>query len=230
VREPDSLDAVSLRNSKPGATSAGTGLVRVLLLLVADTFVGACTSAPIASTSSTASVPESASVAILHPSDDFCPGVTNFAKVSESLWRGAQPTAEGFRNLEKAGVKTVVNLRSDHDDADLLSGTNLKQVRIGTKAWDPDEDEIVAFLKVVRDRENWPVFVHCAKGQDRTGYCVASYRIVEQGWTPDDAIREMYEFRFNPIWMRNKSFLRKLDVAGIKARLADSLQGSRPIQ
>ena len=146
--------------------------------------------------------------------------MTNFARVSEALWRGAQPTAEGFRNLERAGVKTVVNLRSDHDDAELLSGTKLKQVRIGTKAWDPDEDEIVAFLKVVRDRENWPVFVHCAKGHDRTGYCVASYRIVEQGWTPDDAIREMYEFHYNPVWMRNKAFLRRLDVAEIKARVA----------
>ena len=34
----------------------------------------------------------------------------NFRKVSDALWRGSQPTREGFRNLETAGVKTIVNL------------------------------------------------------------------------------------------------------------------------
>ena len=40
------------------------------------------------------------------------PGVPNFHKVSNDLYRGAQPTAEGMKRLEKLGIKTVVNLRS----------------------------------------------------------------------------------------------------------------------
>jgi hypothetical protein len=51
------------------------------------------------------------------PCDNCISGVENFAKISPALWRGAQPTAEGFRSLEAAGVKTVINLRGRHDDA-----------------------------------------------------------------------------------------------------------------
>ena len=32
------------------------------------------------------------------------PGVPNFHKVSEDLYRGAQPTQEGFRELVKLGI------------------------------------------------------------------------------------------------------------------------------
>lgn len=189
--------------------------MRVLTLLVAGFGLAACATDPGSSTSS-----EPLPASAVRPRDDFCAGVTNFAKVSEALWRGAQPTAQGFRNLETAGAKTVVNLRSDHDDSDLLVGTGLNYVWIKTKAWDPDEEEVVSFLKLLQDREKWPIFVHCAEGKDRTGYCVASYRIVEQGWKPDDAIREMRDFGFNSIWFRNTGFLRRLNVDEMKARVA----------
>ena len=154
------------------------------------------------------------------PDDDFCGGVTNFAKVAPTLWRGAQPTAEGFKHLEAAGVKTVVNLRSDHDDAPLLAGTRLEPVRIEMRAWDPDEDEVVAFLKVAQDPARAPVYVHCAQGRDRTGYCIAAYRMVVEGWSADEAIAEMEAFHFNSLWLRNKHWLRDLDVERIRRRLA----------
>jgi len=31
---------------------------------------------------------------------------------------------------------------------------------------------------VIQDPENWPVFIHCWKGNDRVGFYVAAYRIV----------------------------------------------------
>jgi len=154
------------------------------------------------------------------PCDDFCGGVSNFAKVSPSLWRGAQPTAEGFKHLEAAGVRTVVNLRSDHDDAPLLADTRLDPVRIEMHAWDPDEDEVVAFLQVAQDPARAPVYVHCAQGRDRTGYCIAVYTMVVEGWGADEAIAEMAAFRFNSLWLRNKTWLRDLDVERIRERVA----------
>src|SRR5216684_1847482 len=71
-----------------------------VLMLVA-LFAGGCASLPAGP----------ATVPLATPCDDCLRGVTNFAKVSPALWRGSQPTAEGFRNLEKAGVRTVVNVR-----------------------------------------------------------------------------------------------------------------------
>jgi protein tyrosine phosphatase (PTP) superfamily phosphohydrolase (DUF442 family) len=144
----------------------------------------------------------------MKPCDTCIKGVENFVEVSPDLWRGAQPTPEGFCNLKAKGVKTIINLRHDHDDLPLLACTNLKYFWIKAHAWHPEEEDLVKFLKVLKDEKNWPVFVHCAAGSDRTGYSVATYRIVEQNWTADDAIHEMFDFRYHPWWFRNPSILR----------------------
>ncbi len=152
----------------------------------------------------------------LKPCDDCMPGVINFAKVDEALWRGSQPTAEGFKALEKAGVRTVVSLRHDHDDLELMKGTNLRYLRIPSRAWRGKEKDIVTFLKVMENKANWPVFIHCAQGRDRTGYNAAAYRIVVQGWKPEEALKEMKTFRFNRIWIGNPAFVRDMDPARLK--------------
>lgn len=151
------------------------------------------------------------------PCDDCIHGVANFAKVTDRLWRGSQPDRadrETFRRLEQAGVKTVINLRHDHDDFPLLAGTNVQYLWLPMRAWDPENEEIVLFLSTLRrllaDPTRWPVFVHCAEGRDRTGYAIAAYRIVEQNWEADDAIHEMFDFRFNTVWFANPGFLRRL--------------------
>jgi protein tyrosine/serine phosphatase len=132
------------------------------------------------------------------------------------LWRGAQPSAQGFRNLDAAGAKTVISLREQHDDLPLLAGTKLRYVRLPSHAWDPEEAQLVLFLKILDDPKNWPVFVHCAEGRDRTGYSVATYRMVVEKWRADDAIHEMFDFRFNAVWFRNPSFLRRLNVERLR--------------
>src|SRR4051812_49294670 len=55
----------------------------------------------------------------VRPCDDCVPGLRNFGKVNDRLWRAAQPDTqdvEVFRKLQQAGVKSVINLRHDHDD------------------------------------------------------------------------------------------------------------------
>ena len=154
------------------------------------------------------------------PCDTCIAGVVNFAKVSPRLWRGSQPTAAGFENLERAGVKTILSLRDRHDDLPLLEETKLKYMRIPMHAWDPDEAQIVLLLKVLeralQDADSWPIFIHCAEGRDRTGYSVAAYRMVFEGWTANDAIHEMFDFRFNSIWFQNPAFLERLDAGRVR--------------
>lgn len=155
----------------------------------------------------------------LAPCDDCVPGVVNFARVSAALWRGSQPTVEGFRNLEKLGARTIVSFRHDHDDRPLLKGTRLNYLRIPSRAYRPTDKNLIRFLKVMQDPANGPVFIHCAQGRDRTGYNAAAYRMVVQGWSAEDAILEMKAFRFNRIWMGNPGYLRELDVEGLKKRV-----------
>jgi len=145
-------------------------------------------------------------------------GVPNFHKVSKDLYRGAQPSEEGMKQLEKFGIKTVVNLRSFHSDRDEIKETNLKYEHIYMKAWHPEEKEIVKFLKVVTDKNNTPVFVHCKHGSDRTGTVCAFYRIAVQDWPKEDAIEEMTkgDFGFHEIWSNLPDYIRKIDVERIK--------------
>jgi protein tyrosine phosphatase (PTP) superfamily phosphohydrolase (DUF442 family) len=104
------------------------------------------------------------------------PGCSNLHKVSDSLYRGAQPTKEGFENLKKLGIKTVVNLRGYHSDEELLAETGLDYKPIPMDTWDVTPDNVMAFLRIAADPNAAPVFVHCQHGSDRTGTMVAAYR------------------------------------------------------
>lgn len=148
-------------------------------------------------------------------------GISNFYEITTNLYRGAQPTAEGFKNLKAMGVKTVINLRSFHSDKDEVGGTGLKSVRFEVKPWHAEEDDIVGFLKIVADTNNLPAFVHCQRGADRTGMMCAMYRIVVCGWTKQQAIEEMKNggFDFSPVWQNIVSFIEKADVEKIKRRV-----------
>lgn len=153
------------------------------------------------------------------PCDTCVTGVENFGVVSPALWRGAQPTAEGFRELARRGARSVVSFREDHDDAPLLAGTGLRYLRIPSKAFRPEQGNLARFLAFMGDPANQPVFIHCAQGRDRTGYNAAVYRMAVEGWTADEAIDEMKAHRFNRIWIRNIPWLRKLDVEALKAEV-----------
>lgn len=146
-------------------------------------------------------------------------GVPDLHKVSDTLYRSGQPTAAGMRNLERMGIKTVLNLRSFHSDRDELAGTGLRPERLTMKAWHPERKEAVEFLRIAADPQRTPVLVHCQHGADRTGAVCALYRIAVDGWTKDEAIREITRggFGLHGVWRRNlEAWIRRLDVEAIR--------------
>ena len=146
------------------------------------------------------------------------PGLPNFHKVSDDLYRGAQPTAEGMKQLKKLGIKTVVNLRSLHSDRDEIKGTALSYEHINMTTWNTEDKDVVRFLQIVTDSNCTPVFVHCQHGADRTGTMCAIYRIIIQGWSKNEAVDEMTKggFGYHSIWQNLPDNIRKLDVEEIK--------------
>jgi len=150
------------------------------------------------------------------------PGLSNFHRVSETLFRSAQPTAEGFRSLKALGVTTVVNLRSYHSDRKEIDATGLAYEHIYMKAWHPERKEIVRFLQIVSDPRRQPVLVHCQHGADRTGTMVAVYRMVVEGWSKEDAVAEMTsgQFGFHRVWRNLPGWIEELDVEAIRREAA----------
>lgn len=145
-------------------------------------------------------------------------GVENFYKVSDQLYRGAQPTAEGMEQLKKLGIKTVINLRSLHSDREEIGDVNLTYEHIYMKPWHPEDEDLVRFLKIVTDPNRAPAFVHCQRGADRTGTMCAVYRIAVQGWSRTDAIEEMTKggFGFFDGWDNIVNYIRELHIDEMK--------------
>ena len=138
-------------------------------------------------------------------------GVPNLHKVSDKLYRSAQPTAEGMTNLVALGIKTVVNLRDNHSDSDEIGDLPLKARRIEIFTANMKDKYVDEFLSIVDDTNAVPVLVHCQHGADRTGTMCAMYRILREGWTADDAIDEMKNggFGYHSVWGNLPRFIRK---------------------
>lgn len=146
-------------------------------------------------------------------------GVPNLHQVTPNLYRSAQPTAEGMRNLERMGIRTVINLRAFHSDSDEVADTALVTENIYMKTWHPEAEDVVRFLRIVNDPSRGPFLVHCQHGADRTGTMSAIYRITVQGWTKEQALEEMTEdgFGFHAIWQNLPPWIEALDVQQIKS-------------
>jgi protein tyrosine phosphatase (PTP) superfamily phosphohydrolase (DUF442 family) len=123
-------------------------------------------------------------------------------------------------NLSLLGIKTVVNLRSFHSDAGMMGKTIINYEPIPMDAWHPEEEEVVRFLRIVADPKRLPVLVHCQHGADRTGTMCALYRIAVQGWSKEEALREMQEggFGFHGVWQNLIRYINGLDIERIKQK------------
>jgi protein tyrosine phosphatase (PTP) superfamily phosphohydrolase (DUF442 family) len=126
-------------------------------------------------------------------------GVSNFGEVTPKLYRGGQPKGTGYEHLKKIGVDIVVDLRLSGRDAEKRNVTKagMRFVAIPWHCYFPKDRVFAEFLKLLQENPDKKVFVHCRYGDDRTGMMIAAYRMAVQGWTPDEARREMQKFGFH---------------------------------
>ena len=123
------------------------------------------------------------------------PGIDNFYQLNQKVYRGAQPTSEGFQYLAKLGVKVVVDLREQDERAAseerLVTGAGMRYVNVPMTGLTPPSDgEITKILGLLEDETAGPVFVHCKRGADRTGAVIAAYRIEHESWDNARALKE----------------------------------------
>jgi tyrosine-protein phosphatase SIW14 len=125
--------------------------------------------------------------------------VENFGQVTDYYYRGAQPKGDEYNQLATIGVKTIIDLRDDPKDyaRSLAEQAGMKYVNLPLSDKDyPPPDAASKFLAFVNDKENWPVYVHCAGGRHRTGAMTAIFRMTTQGWDANRAYEEMKEYDF----------------------------------
>ncbi len=154
---------------------------------------------------------------ITYVSPTDIPGVHNYAKFAPHLHRGAQPTAEGFRELKRRGINTVIDLRADQGDKSALKRTgSWRYLRMHMKSSHPHDHEVAMVVGAFMQPENWPVFVHCHHGADRTGTVCGVYRMVFDGWTYEQTLDEMNRFEFNHKYVQIMQYLKQLNVGRMR--------------
>ena len=140
-------------------------------------------------------------------------GIHNFDKVDEHVYRGAQPTDEGFQYLAKIGVKTVIDLRGAgegrRNEESVVTAAGMKYINIPmTGLTPPSEAEITKILGMLEEGATGPIFVHCQRGADRTGAVIASYRIEHDGWDNARALKEAMANGMSFFQIPRQSFIR----------------------
>ena len=134
--------------------------------------------------------------------------IDNFGRIDPKYYRGAQPEGRDYADLAALGIKTLINLTSDDADAtepSLAQSAGLKyfQIPMTTHAA-PTQAQLAEFFRIVNDPANQPVYVHCVGGRHRTGVMTAAYRIAQDGWTADQAFKEMKQYRFGADFLHSE--------------------------
>jgi protein tyrosine/serine phosphatase len=145
-------------------------------------------------------------------------GVSNLHRISPTLYRSEQPTALGMKNLEKLGIRTVINLRAFNDDKDEVKGTSLRTERVKILTWRIDDKHVIEVMRMLKKAENGPFLIHCQHGADRTGLMSAMYRVLEQGWTPEDALTELIDggYGYHSMWKNIVRYVRSVDPTSLR--------------
>ena len=160
------------------------------------------------------------------------PGLGDFGKVNDYLYRGSQPKPEGIEELHKLGMDTVVDLRGERrglreKEQQHAEALGMSLVSIPGNGWTAPRDEQVAqFFALASESPRRRIFVHCWFGGDRVGMFVAAYRIAFDGWTAEQAIREMKAYHYKEFLHPNmKYYVRKFPERLAKSPTLEKFRG-----
>jgi hypothetical protein len=122
-------------------------------------------------------------------------GVPDLQQVGPNLYRGNQPSTEGYANLAKMGIQIVIDMRLSTIgyDRKRVTAAGMQFISIPWFCMLPSDKVFAQFLQIIRDNPNKKIYIHCRLGDDRAGMAIAAYRMAEQGWTAEEARKEMIE-------------------------------------
>jgi uncharacterized protein (TIGR01244 family) len=136
----------------------------------------------------------------------------NFHKVSDKLFRGAQPRKDGLKRLASLGVKTILNLRGE-DEISAAEQQEAKALGLNYYALPmaglsrPTDEQVAQALAIINNADNGVVFVHCKHGADRTGVVVACYRMSQESRTVEQAQSEAQKYGMSWVQFGMKRYL-----------------------
>ncbi|GMF31876.1 unnamed protein product [Phytophthora lilii] len=110
----------------------------------------------------------------------FIPPV-NYGMIEEDLYRSGQPNELNFPFLERLNLRTIIYLALEEPNPQFQSFVEEQEIQLvflggntrmesRRKAWEPlSEETVLAALDIILDRSNYPLYITCHLGRDRTG-------------------------------------------------------------
>jgi len=140
-------------------------------------------------------------------------GIKNFDKVDEHVYRGGQPTDDGFRYLARMGVRTILDLRGSGGRAKaeerVVKAAGMTYVNVPMSGLTPPtDDQIKKVLALLEDHAAGAVFVQCQRGADRTGVVIAAYHIDHDKWDNGRALSDADAHHMSFFQFPRKSYIR----------------------
>ncbi|MFH1303956.1 MAG: protein tyrosine phosphatase family protein [Planctomycetota bacterium] len=114
--------------------------------------------------------------------------------LSDQIYLAGQPVPGDFDLIQKAGVKTVINLRPlselTWDEGSYLKMRELDYIHIPFRAPETLTPEVFdQCRKLLNDKTKRPLVLHCASA-NRVGAIWLAYRVLDDGLSFDDALKE----------------------------------------
>jgi len=159
------------------------------------------------------------------------PGIKNFDQVDAHVYRGGQPTDEGFQYLAKSGVKTIIDLREADDRSQaeerVVTGAGMQYVNVPmTGLTPPTEAEITKILSMLEDAATGPIFVHCKRGADRTGAVIAAYHIDHDKWDNVRALQDAKAHSMSVFQFQRQKYIQEFRPRIIDAKATSPADGA----
>jgi protein tyrosine phosphatase (PTP) superfamily phosphohydrolase (DUF442 family) len=150
--------------------------------------------------------------------------IKNFDQVDAHVYRGAQPSNEGFRYLAKLGVKTIVDLRETGErskaEERAVTHAGMKYVNVPmTGLTPPTISEITKLLALLEDASG-SIYVHCKRGADRTGAVIAAYHIDHDNWDNVHALKDAMAHGMSFFQLPRQNFIRNFQPRTLDAKAA----------
>jgi tyrosine-protein phosphatase SIW14 len=192
-----------MSNEMPSSRARRHALRSTYLLVSAALVVG-CAAAPGESDSDGVVSASASAVKRTSP-------IQNFAEVATGVYRGANPGDDGLEYLAGIGVRADLDLQTspfavaEEEEAAADLGLTFTSEPI-SPLWKVNDDQMDRILGILADPARRPIYVHCRHGQDRTGMVIGVFRVLHEGWAPEDAYAEMLDHGFHPGFVMLKEY------------------------
>ncbi|CAJ2511969.1 Uu.00g075940.m01.CDS01 [Anthostomella pinea] len=144
----------------------------------------------------------------------------NFGTVLQGLYRSSYPEAEHYSFIQGLKLKTIVTLVSKEmpDGFQQFMDANGITHKIfdmgGTKKEKIPVELMQSIIKVVTDKENYPMLIHCNQGKHRTG-CVVGVIRMTNSWDTKRVLEEYTTFAAPKVRETDLKYLTNFKISSL---------------